>query len=50
MNFKTWIENYKLFNRGSKTPASDETIRTNMQPQIDSKQPIKKPKKFDLKN
>lgn len=49
MNFKTWIEDQEMslggmspelmVNRGSNTPASDEVKRTNMQPQVDAKEP-----------
>jgi len=49
MNFKLWIEEQEMslggmspelmINRGSDTPASDEVKRTNMQPQVDAKEP-----------
>jgi hypothetical protein len=49
MNFKTWVEDQEMslggmspelmINRGSDTPASDEVKRTNMQPQVDAKEP-----------
>jgi hypothetical protein len=46
MNFRTWIKtesglnsgfpSMQINNRGSSTPASDEVMRTGLQPQVDS--------------
>jgi hypothetical protein len=46
MKFRKWVENeIPTVNRGSGTPASDEVMRTGLQPQVDSQEIETKQKK-----
>lgn len=54
MNFRTWLKTkpdfpFTVINRGNSTPASDEVIRTGLQPQVNSQEITTKEKDLSRK-